>query len=254
VSALFGSWGELNFLTQESLWILLGIALVYGLLRLARRRSYEYTADLVGLGAAGILVGGVLRFSGTLASFYSPERAAIFTAILLAAPVTLFLDDLFNVGLHRHRGMVNAVLGVGAAFLVFLVVQASGLGTLLVGGQPPGSLTANGLNAEDFTVSTPELATAVWLREHVKAPDIVQSDLYGHLVLLSEPGSYDLIFEIVPPEVDQSAYIYLTPVNLFDGLSQAETNVYQTAYRSNVRFFNRHFYVVYSTGSTRVYH
>jgi uncharacterized membrane protein len=252
VSALFGSWSELNFLTQESQWILLGIALAYGLFRLARRRSYEYSADLVGLGIAGLLVGGVLRFSGTLASFYSPERAAIFTVILLAAPMTLFLDDF--VDSFSDRRIVKTVLGAGAAFLVFLVVQATGLGTLLAGGQPPGSLTADGVNAEDFTVSTQELATAVWLREHVTSPDIVQSDLFGQLALLSEPGSYDLISEIVPPEVDSSAYIYLTPVNLFNGLSQAGTSVYQTSYRSNVRFFNRNFYVVYSTGSTRVYH
>ena len=142
VGALFGSWSELNFLTEEGQWILLGIALAYGLFRLARRRSYEYSADLVGLGVAGLLVGAVLRFSSTLASLYSPERAAILTAILLAAPATLFLDDftasLFEVDPFRSRLIAKTVLALGAAYLVFLVVEASGLGTLLVGGQPPG--------------------------------------------------------------------------------------------------------------------
>jgi len=176
----------------------------------------------------------------------------------VAAPATLFLDDfvvfLYDVDSSRNRRIVKTVLGAGAAFLVFLVVQASGLGTLLVGGEPPGSLTAGGANVEDFTVSAPELATAIWIRKHVTSPDIVQSDLFGQLVLLSEPGTYDLIYEIVPPEVDSNAYIYLSPFNLMKGVSQAESNAYQISYRSNVRFFNKNFYVVYSTGSTRVYH
>jgi hypothetical protein len=56
--------------------------------------------------------------------------------------------------------------------------------------------------------------------------------------------------------VDHGAYVYLSAVNLNDDLSQAETpdGVYQSAYRSTVQFFNQHFYVVYSTGATRVYH
>jgi uncharacterized membrane protein len=206
------------------------------------------------------MMGGFLRFSGTLAAYYNPERAAIFTAILLAAPATLFLDDLvahlYDVKTFPGKRVARVSLGAGIVFLVVLVVEATGLGAGFFGGQPPGSLSARDVNVEQFTVSTTELATAVWLRNNVRSPNIVQSDLYGHLVLLSEPGSYHLVDEIVPPGVDKGAYIYLSPVNLTDNISQADADggQYLSVYRSTIHFFNRNFYVVYSTGATRVYH
>jgi hypothetical protein len=112
------------------------------------------------------------------------------------------------------------------------------------------------LNVDNFSVSTPELATAVWLRSHVKAPHTVQTDVYGHLVLLSEPGTYNLLDEIVPPGVDAGSYIYLSTVNLKGHISQASADnlSYISSYRTNLGFFNRNFFVVYSTGATRVYH
>jgi uncharacterized membrane protein len=253
-------WNELSFLGTEGLWVVLGIALLYGILRLGRRLSYQYSADLVGLAAAGLMIGGFLRFSGTLAEYYSPERAAIFTAILLCAPVTLFLDDLVTFLydphiFHSHRG-ARAVLGVGSVFLTVLLVVASGLGAVWFAGQPPGELSANDLNVQQFTITTPEFATANWLRSNVQYPNLVQTDLYGQLVLLSVPGSYGMVDEIVPPEVDNSAYIYLSQVNLGDDSTQADVGngQYLSLYRTTTKFFNKSFYVVYSTGTTRVYH
>jgi len=253
-------WNKASLLVDESLWGILGVALLYGVFRLGRRRSYEYTSDLVGLAVAGLLVGGFLRFSATLAAFYSPERAAIFTAILLAAPVTLFLDDsvtmLYNLGARAHRRIVQVAFSAGALFLVILMIEATGLGALFFGGEPPGSLSNSDLNVQQFTVTTPELATAQWLRAHTSTGDVVQSDLYGHLVLLSEPGKYDLVDEIMPPGVDEGSYIYLSAVNLANHVSQASADNGNdiSIYRSNIQFFNQNFFIVYSTGSTRVYH
>jgi uncharacterized membrane protein len=260
VPSLNAGWDELGYLTIESLWVLLGVALLYGLFRLGRRRSYEYSSDLVGLAAAGLVLGGILRFSGTFAAYYDPNRAAIVTAILLAAPLTLFLDDivsfLYQVG-NFHRDRVRRVsLGAGTLVVAVLIIGATGLGDLLFGGNAPGSVTARDVGAEELTVSTPELATAVWLRNNVNSSNIVQSDFLGQVILLSEPGSYGLLPEIVPPEVDRGAYIYLSTLNLAGDVSQAQMPdaSYEIAYRSTIGFFNRNFYIVYSTGATRVYH
>jgi len=260
VPSLQGRWNELLLLVTEGLWVVLGIALLYGLFRLGRRRSYEFSADLVGLGVTGLIIGGFLRFSGTLAAYYDPERAAIFTAILLAAPVTLFLDDVVSLpfvgGPLTSERVKRVLLGAGSVVVVVLIVGATGLGALFFGGVAPGSLSARDVQGEQFAVSTPELATAEWLRDEVHFPSVVQTDYLGQVVLLSEPGSYGVLPEIVPPEVDQASYIYLSTLNLVGRLSQAETpdDAYQSAYRSNVQFFNRYFYIVYSTGVTRVYH
>ena len=145
---------------------------------------------------------------------------------------------------------------VGAIFVALLLLWATGLGTLFFGGQAPGSLVARGENVERFTVSTPELATAVWLRNNLNSKNVVQSDRYGQLVLLSEKGSYLIVPEIVPPEVDHVSYIYLSTANLINDRSRfaAEDGRYIGVYRSNISFFDRNFYIVYSTGVTRVYH
>jgi len=252
-------WNKADLIVTEGLWIILGLALLYGIFRLGRRRSYAYSSDLVGLGMTGLLLGGLLRSSGTLSSFYNPERAAIITAMLLAAPATIFLDDVMSrrkSATIREVRLRRASFGALVIYVAILVVGATGLDTLVIGGQAPGSLSRTGINVDDFTVSTPELATATWLRQRVKSPSIVQADLHGQLVLLSEPGSYDLVNEIIPPEVDKEAYVYLSQVNLAGDLSQAsaDSGNYTTLYHSTIKFFARHFYVVYSTGATRVYH
>jgi uncharacterized membrane protein len=260
IPSLGGPWKELSFLAVESLWGMLGIALIYGVFRLGRRRSYEYSSDLVGLAVAGLALGAILRFSGTLAAFYDPERAAIFTAILLSAPVTLFLDDvasyLGNLRNVRSVRVVRVLSIAGLVTVTTLIIANSGLGALMFGGQAPGSLSANDVNVDDFTVSAPEVATAKWLRTNVSAEGLVQTDYFGQIVMHSEPGRYHLVTEIVPAEIDTAAYVYLSATNLGGDLSQAETpdGVYQAAYRTTVRFFNQNFYVVYSTGTTRVYH
>lgn len=257
VSSLNGPWQELTYLAIESLWAMLGISLLYGLFRLGRRRSYDYSSDLVGLAVAGLAIGGFLRFSGTLAAYYDPERAAILTAILLAAPLTLFLDDAvsFLRGV-RHDWVPRVLLGGGVLFVAALVFDNTGLGALFFGGEAPGSLSAGDWNAENFAASTPEWATAVWLRNNVNSSNVVQSDFTGQIVLLSEPGGYHLVPEIVPPEVNAGSYVYLSAFNLAGHQSQAETGsgAYESLYKTPIQFFNRYFHVVYSTGATRVYH
>jgi uncharacterized membrane protein len=254
-----GFWSNIGVIATEGTWIILGVALLYGIFRLGRRLLFAYSPDLVGLGVTGLLLGGLLRYSGTLAVFYNPERAAIITAILLAAPVTMFLDDLVSrlaSATPKVTWPSRIALPVIVTYVAVLSVVATGLSTFIVGGQAPGSLSANDENVENFSVSTPEFATATWLKNNVTYPNFVQADLHGQLVLLSQPGSYGLVDEIVPAEVDKGAFIYLSQVNLADNISQAAADGgdFTTAYHSTVGFFNRNFYVVYSTGATRVYH
>ena len=256
ISSLHGFWNGVNFLLDEALWAMLGVALLYGIVRLGRRQSDLYNADLVGLAVAGLMIGALSRFSGTLAALFSPERAAIITAIFLAAPVTMFLDDGVESLENLETRFARASLAVVVAVVGVFAVWATGLGTLLFGGTPPGSLSAKGVNAQQFTVSTTELETAIWLRDHAGYRNVVQTDPFGQLVLLSEPGKYKMLDEIVPKEVDVASYIYLSTVNLINNRTQAETGdfAYASVYQSTISFFNRNFYIVYSTGSTRVYH
>jgi hypothetical protein len=178
----------------------------------------------------------------------------------LAAPVTLFLDDLvslnWKIGTLSPERFRRVLLGVLTLVVGVLVIGATGLGAMFFGGIGPGSLSAKDAQGEEFTVSTPELATAIWLRNNVHSPNLVQTDFLGQVLLLSEPGNYGLLPEIVPPDVDNGSYVYLSPLNLIHHISQAATpdGAYQLVYRSNIKFFNRNFYVVYSTGVTRVYH
>ena len=252
-SILLRMWNASNFLLQESLWLLAGGAMLLAVTYLVRRRANFLSPDIVGFTVAVLLMGAFLRFSGTLASFYSPSRAAIFVAIFVAAPVTMFLDDLVTLLSDRWK---KVSLAVGAIAVGVMSVWATGLGAVIFGETPPGSLTAQGENVQDFTVSSSELATATWIRDNVPANGIVQADEFGQLVLTSVPAKYDLIDEIVPPGVGRGAYIYLSKANLVNNVSSfnASGGTLSSSYRSTVSFFNENFNVVYSTGETRVYH
>ncbi len=252
-SVLAKLWNELNFLLQESLWLLAGAAILSELVRLWRRRARRCSPEIIAFTIAVLLMGGFLRFSGTLASFYSPSRAAIVVAIFVVTPVTIFLDDL--VALLNDR-LVKASLAVGVIAVGAGSVWATGLSTLIFGNDPPGSLTAEGINAQYFTVSTPEVATAIWIRNNVSAQSVVQTDEYGQLVLTSEPGNYDLIDEIMPLGVGRDSFIYLSASNLVSGVTRVTStdgNFY-ASYRTTTSFFNSNYNIVYSTGTTRVYH
>jgi uncharacterized membrane protein len=246
-------WNWLNFVLQESLWLLAGVALLLGLALFLRHKVDYLSPDLVGLTVSVLLLGGFLRFSGTLAAFYSPSRAAIFVAIFVTAPITMLLDDAVTL---LNRRLATASMVVLLFAVATMNVWATGLGTLLFGGDPPGSLTADGVNAQNFTVSTSEQATAIWIKDNVNARSVVQTDKYGQLVLLSEPAGYDLIDEIVPIGVGQGSYVYLSTPNLLNGLTTgtAAGGKLYAVYRTTLKFFNKNFNVVYSTGTTRVYH
>ena len=252
-STLANLWNGLNFLLEESLWILASAAMLSAFIRLRRRRINQYSPDIAGFTVAVLLMGGLLRFSGTLAAFYSPSRAAIFVAIFVATPVTMVLDDLVTV-LNHQLAKVSLIVGVAVAGI--MSVWATGLGVLIFGGTPPASLSAQGTNVQYFTVTTSELATAVWIRNNVSPKSVVQTDEYGQLVLTSEPAPYDLVDEIVPTEVGRGSFIYLSTTNLVDGITRvtaAGGNIFAT-FRTTTSFFNQNFNVVYSTGTTRVYH
>ena len=108
----FGSFlewlDEINFLTQELLWVLLGLALLYGLFYLARRRPYEFSADLVGLGVAGTHGGWATAFFGNACDFLQSRARGDITAILLAPTLTLFLDDAGFIPVSRRRPVFAA--------------------------------------------------------------------------------------------------------------------------------------------------
>ena len=246
-------WNVLNFVLQESLWLFAGGAMFLAVMHLLRRQENNLSPDIFGFTFAVLLMGAFLRFSGTLASFYSPSRAAIFVAIFVATPITMLLDDLvapLNIQWQSVLSSVSAIV-VGVMSL-----WATGLGAVIFGETPPGSLTAQGENVQDFTVSSSELATAIWIRENVPSNGIVQTDEFGQLVLTSEPAKYDLINEIVPRGVGRGSYIYLSTANLRNNVSSfnADGGTLSASYRSTITFFDRNFNVVYSTGETRVYH
>ena len=246
-------WNDANFALEESIWLMAAGAFVYGFFRWGRRRGVEFDADVLGLTFAALAVGGVLRFSSTLASFYSPSRAAIVVSILIVTPVAVFLDDVISLlsGWWSRIIMVAGALAAGV-----MAVWATGLGTFVFGGVPPGSLTGNGVNAQDFTVSSAEFSSAQWLRNHVGAQGVVQTDEFGQLVMLSEPSGYDLLDEIVPTGVGRGSYIYLSTIDLVKGQTTVTAdngNLYST-FHTTTPFFNQHFNVVYSTGVTRIYH
>ena len=218
-----------------------------GLVLLRRKRFVN--VDMFALGVAGLALGAVMRFSGTVAVFYNPERAALVTAMLTAFPITLLINRISD--LFSKTTLMVLVLLSG-----LLLIISSGLNAVVVGGSPPSSLSNLGENYERFVVSSSEFGTAGWMQSHLGQKSLVQTDRYGQLVLLSAPGAYNVFPEIVPSEIDHRAFIYISSTNLDDGRARGglENGHDLSVYKSPIDFINSHFSVIYSTGETRVYH
>ena len=148
----------------DHLLVLLLSVVGVGYLIVRGRKQIGCSPELVGLGVAGLVLGAAFRFSSTLGAFYGPERGALVIAFLVAVPVALLLDRLAD-----SWPRMTAVVAVALA--ASTLVTASGLAVVAFGGDPVAALSAQGEAVERFTVSTPEVGTAIWLQENVpKAP------------------------------------------------------------------------------------
>ncbi|GAA1544811.1 hypothetical protein GCM10009678_29330 [Actinomadura kijaniata] len=238
------------------------LALVAAALMAFQRRSPGLTRQvgLLALPALGALV--LFRLSGTLSSTYNQGRAQIQALTLVS--VALFWM-LHQTAPRLRRILPRASAGrrdrlawsVFAAAVLTIFVKTSGLSAVVLGGPAATNLTSRGEDHERFYQHRSELAGAQWLAAQIADNrDMVYSDRYGQVRLFTQLGAWrpGMMTDLAPQALNENAWIYASRVNVVQGRARSSVDNKLVSYTFPAEFVRSHYDLVYTNGSSEVYH
>jgi uncharacterized membrane protein len=243
--------GDAELLVQQ---LINALAVLSALVFALWRRGDSLSRMIGTLGVASLFVLAASRLSGTLAADYNSSRLFLQCLFILA----LLEAALLEIVVARLKSRSWAGLVMFGGFSLMLVVAFmgnSGLAASVVGGDPPLVLYNKGEDYAALYVSTQEKATAQWLAAVVPPQRVIYADNYGQLRLDQFTGLRTTVFnDVTPRTIDQHAWIFASTTNVVDHQTWGLTNsgVLDIAFPAS--FLDRYFDVVYSTGSTEVFH
>ena len=239
----------LGQVVAQQLLYLLGAA---GALFLVFRRTVPVVARQVALLTAATLVFlAAIRVSGTLATFYNADRALLQAMAFLAIPVCWCLQAV--AGQRKLRRA--CAVAVAAALVAVIFATGNGLVGAVVGGGTATNLANTGEDYEQFYVTTPELAAAAWLGARAAPGQLVYADEYGQLPLVSVTGLRSgLLLDITPETLSSDAWVYASSTNVVDGRARASYDGHSVSYAFPSGFLNANYDLVYTNGTSEVYH
>ena len=211
------------------------------------KRRY-FNADLFGIGMTALLIGAAFRFSATLDIFFSPARAAYMVSIILAVAIAVMLDEI-------PERFIKYAASISIPLTIVLVASSTLVIIPVIGGSPTYTTSTFGEDAQRFIVSAPEIAGATWLQRNVPSTMLVEADRFGSVALLAVPPKAGVLSQIAPQGIARYAWVYTTPTNNVLGTARGGASTFSVAtIKFPAAFFNKQLFLVYSNGSTRVYH
>jgi uncharacterized membrane protein len=223
-----------------------------GALMLVLRRRAPVLARQVGLfSLATLLLLVATRLSGTIAAAYNGERAVLQSLVVLVIATCWPLSVLME---REWRWLPAASAAIGAALAV-MFIGGSGLAGAALGGGTATNLANSGEDYERFYMTTPELAAAQWVGAVVPPGQLVYADRYAQLPLIAMTGiSRGLMLDVTPMTLDQHAWVYASTTNVVDGRGRAQFNGDDVVYVFPSRFLRDNYNLVYTDGSSEVFH
>jgi uncharacterized membrane protein len=216
-----------------------------------RKKTPPVARQLALLGAGTLLALGVIRLSGTVASAYNQQRAFVQAFAILAITMSWTLQSLSA----RFRRWRSSVTVVAAVALAVIFAEMSGLTGAVLGGGTATNLANSGEDYERYYTTAPEIASAQWLGEQVQPGQLVYADRYGTLRLNAETAiSRGLLNDITPQTLDQNAWVYASQANIVDGRARQQFENHTVSYAFPLGFLDANFNVVYTNGSSEVFH
>jgi len=238
----------INLLIEQLINLLTGVAALLLVLR-RKLRTFGSMIGILGLGSVVLLI--LTRVSGTIAQAYNPQRAFLQLLIVLAIAVCWMFSQL---GI-KYKWTRPWILVIGSATLIFTLLGGTGVTGVVFGGGPAANLADNYEDDENFVVYAPDLAAAQWLVDEAPANQIIEADRYGELRLTTLVGERSGMFGDVTPETtDEHAWVYATRTNLVDNIAESDTDADAGVYAFPKAFYDSNFNVVYTNGTSEVFH
>jgi uncharacterized membrane protein len=244
----YSALGLGSLIVQQLVYVLGGI----GALLMVLRRKVSVITRQVGLFAlATLFFLTLIRLSGTLAAAYNQERALLQATAVLAIALCWPMQSV--VGLRKGRGI--GVLAVSAACLTVLFMSTSELGGTVLGGTTATNLANGGEDFERFYMTAPELASARWLGERTRPGQLVYADRYAQLPLVAMTGIRRGLFgDVIPATLNRQAWVYASQSNVVDGRARALFDNHSVTYVFPAAFLESNYNLVYTDGSSEVFH
>ena len=199
--------------------------------------------DVFPIGIGALVLGLIARVSGTLASFYNPERAAIQVEVALLIVTAIALERILF-----REGVAKLILATPVvAFFLSIIVSATSLDGYVLG-RDVSRISSLQSNYQPFIISSGEIQATHWLSTTLNSSSVLQTDSRGMLAL-DQVGLVPTFASIDPYSLVKGAYIYASNSNINGGMVGSELN-----YKFPTSFINEHFQTVYSSNQARIYH
>ena len=251
---------DLAVLVAAQLANLLGV--VAALMMVLQRRSPGLTRQvgLLALPALGSLV--LFRLSGTLSTTYNQGRAQLQALTVVSVALFWLLHQvppwLRQRGIRLRLGRFDRFIWALASVTVLTIfLKGSGLANIALGGGTATNLAAAGEDFERFYIHSSEIASAQWLASQVNGDQtFIYSDRYGQIRLFSQLGTSrtGMFSDLDPQVMNRSAWVYASQVNVIDGRARSSVNNSLATYGFPKAFINAHYDLVYTNGTSEVYH
>lgn len=216
-----------------------------------RRKMPPIVRPFFLLGIGAVLELGLVKISGTLANAYNAPRAFIQAFAVLGVPLWWSIQQLSRRKPRLERPVVTAA----ALALAVIYVYSSGLMGVLLGGGTAANLSNSGEDANRYIVTVPDFAAAQWVAQHAGTGQLVYADRYGALRLIAENAdSNGPLTDVTPETLDLKSWIYASSVNITQQLAEADFEGHFITYVFPFKFIDSHFGVVYTNGSSEVFH
>ncbi len=240
---------NLGLLLIEQLANLLGA--LGGLLMMLRRNMPIIARQLGMLAFGTTILLTIIRFSGTLATAYGQERAQLQGLVPLAIAMCWSLQQL--AGSRQLRRIPIYPLAAGA--LAVVLINTTYLVGAVLGGATSVNISSSGAAYEYFYVTPPEMASAQWLGSMVGPGQLAYSDEYSQVPLAAATDIQHGIFaDLTPETLNQHAWIYADRANVVNGRAFALYNNQIATYVFPSDFLGSHYDLVYTNGSSEVFH
>ena len=242
---------ELNLadlLVQQATNLLAGLA---ALVLALRRNGPPVARQIALMGLAGITMLILIRISGTIAQAYNPTRALMQLMIVLAVSISWFPQWLGT----RLRGTRPWILIACSGSLGVFLVGTTGFSDAFLGGGTAANLANSYTDYQRFVANAQDLAAGAWVLREALPKQVIETDTYGGLRLVTMDGQRPGILDDITPETtDQHAWVYATRANIIDNVVQSETGNYAASYAFPKLFLQSNFNLVYTNGTSEVFH
>jgi hypothetical protein len=108
---------------------------------------------------------------------------------------------------------------------------------------------------EYFYVTAPEIASARWLGSQFQFGELVYADEYGQVPLAAGTNITEgLMTDLTPRTLAANAWVYASRANVQDDRAFALYNNQLATYKFPAQFLDANYDVVYSNGTSEVFH